>query len=200
MKTLRFLTTGLLMAMIACGWMCWPSAPAAGQEGIGFRLEQVLSAPFPSDLTASPKGERVAWAFDAQGRRNVWGAEGPEFKARQLTAYDQDTGQELTELQFTHDGEWVVYVRGGGENAAGDIPNPTSDPAGVEQAIYAVSFRDGRVRKLGEGNAPIVSPTDNRVVFNRGGQLHLVEIAEGRPISKTKSWTVTRLVEKSKAV
>ena len=28
----------------------------------------------------------------------------------------------------------------------------------------------------------------------------LVEIAEGRPISRTKSWTVTRLVEKSKAV
>ena len=28
----------------------------------------------------------------------------------------------------------------------------------------------------------------------------LVEIAEGRPISKTKSWTVTRLVEKAKAV
>ena len=28
----------------------------------------------------------------------------------------------------------------------------------------------------------------------------LVEIAEGRPISKTKSWAVTRLVEKSKAV
>ena len=28
----------------------------------------------------------------------------------------------------------------------------------------------------------------------------LVEIAEGRPISKTKSWTVTRLVEKSKEV
>lgn len=28
----------------------------------------------------------------------------------------------------------------------------------------------------------------------------LVEIAEGRPISKTKTWTVTRLVEKSKVV
>jgi small subunit ribosomal protein S17 len=28
----------------------------------------------------------------------------------------------------------------------------------------------------------------------------LVEIAEGRPISKTKSWTVTRLIEKSKEV
>ena len=28
----------------------------------------------------------------------------------------------------------------------------------------------------------------------------LVEIAECRPLSKTKSWTVTKLVEKSKAV
>jgi len=28
----------------------------------------------------------------------------------------------------------------------------------------------------------------------------LVEIAECRPLSRTKSWTVTRLVEKSKAV
>ena len=28
----------------------------------------------------------------------------------------------------------------------------------------------------------------------------LVEIAEGRPISKTKSWVVTRLIEKASAV
>ena len=28
----------------------------------------------------------------------------------------------------------------------------------------------------------------------------LVEISEGRPISKTKSWTVTRLIEKAKLV
>ena len=28
----------------------------------------------------------------------------------------------------------------------------------------------------------------------------LVEIAEGRPISKTKSWTVTRLLEKARLV
>jgi len=32
------------------------------------------------------------------------------------------------------------------------------------------------------------------------GEGDLVEIAECRPISRTKSWKVTRLVEKSKAV
>jgi len=38
---------------------------------------------------------------------------------------------------------------------------------------------------------------DEKGEFKQGD---LVEIAEGRPISKTKSWTVTRLIEKAKLV
>ena len=34
----------------------------------------------------------------------------------------------------------------------------------------------------------------------QGWKMDLVEIAECRPISRTKSWRVTKLVEKSKAV
>src|SRR5262245_41345349 len=152
---------------------------AAAQQNNGFTLEQVLSSPFPSDLVAAPTGERVAWVFDAQGKRNVWVAEGPDFKARQLTQYNEDTGQELTDLSFTRDGKWLVYVRGGNPNSAGDIPNPTSDPSGAEQAIYAVSWDAGRVIKLADGDSPVVSSTDNRVVFSKENQIHLVEIAEG---------------------
>ena len=36
-----------------------------------FTLQQVLSAPFPSGLTAAPQGGRVAWVYDTQGVRNV---------------------------------------------------------------------------------------------------------------------------------
>src|ERR1700741_1038448 len=79
----------------------------------GFTVEQVLSSPFPNELVASPSGERIAWIFDAQGRRNVWVAEGPQFRARQLTHYTEDDGQELSELTFTHDGRWLIFVRGG---------------------------------------------------------------------------------------
>lgn len=143
----------------------------------GFTLAQVLSAPFPTDLVAAPQGERIAWVFNWQGKRNVWVAEGPQFKARQLTQYDEDTGQELTELAFTHDGQWLVYVRGGNENSAGDVPNPTSDPAGAKQELYAVEFTSGRVVRLAAGESPVVSPVDNRVVFSKDGQLHIVEVA-----------------------
>jgi dipeptidyl aminopeptidase/acylaminoacyl peptidase len=180
MKTARLLALLLLALLFVfeAGFAVNHSRSSARQDG-GFTLEQILSSPFPSDLVAAPAGERIAWVFDAQGKRNVWVAEGPDFKARQLTQYNEDTGQELTDLRFTRDGKWLVYVRGGNPNSAGDIPNPTSDPSGAAQAIYAVSWDAGRVIKLADGDSPVVSPTDNRVIFSKEDQIHLVEIAEG---------------------
>src|SRR5215472_2500513 len=90
-----------------------------------FTLEQVLSAPFPSDLTTAKNRNRVAWVFDQQGKHNIWDAEAPSFAARQLTRYSEDDGQELSQLRFSSDANALVYVRGGGKNSAGQVPNPT---------------------------------------------------------------------------
>src|SRR2546421_10654923 len=98
-----------------------------------FSLEQVTSSPFPSELTVSKRGDKIAWAFDAEGKRNIWIAEAPAFNARQLTHYNNDDGQELTDLLFSPNGNLVAYVRGGNANQAGEVPNPTSDPAGAKQ-------------------------------------------------------------------
>src|SRR5436190_16357973 len=69
----RTLLTALLLA----------SAAAAAT----FTLEQVLSAPFPSDLVAAPGGGKVAWLLNERGARNVWMAAAPDFKGVRLTAY-----------------------------------------------------------------------------------------------------------------
>src|SRR6266851_9569434 len=111
----RNLVALALLAIIAA------SAPAKT-----FTLEQVMSSPFPSELTISKRGDKVAWAFDAQGKRNIWIAEAPTFSARQLTRYDSDEGQELTDLELGPNGNAVAYVRGGAKNQAGEVPNPTS--------------------------------------------------------------------------
>lgn len=174
-----FVSLGACLLLVAALLLAVSFNQSSAQQTDGFTIEQVLSAPFPSDLIAAPTGERIAWVFDAQGKRNIWVADGPEFKARQLTQYNEDTGQELTQLSFTHDGRWIVFVRGGEPNSAGEIPNPTSDPAGASQAIHAVSVADGRVKKLAYGESPVVSPTDARVVFSKDGQIHLVEIVDG---------------------
>src|SRR5574341_55247 len=179
MKIIRPLALLCLVSLLAAGLnLALDSSSSSAQQNSGFTLRQALSSPFPSDLVAAPTGERIAWLFNAEGKRNVWVAEGPDFKARQLTQYNEDTGQEITGLEFTHDGKWLVYVRGGDANSAGEIPNPISDPSGASQAIYAVSWDTGRVRKLAEGDSPVVSPTDNRVVFSKDNQIHIVEIAD----------------------
>src|SRR5215471_1151824 len=63
-----------------------------------FTLKQVISYPYPSNIITSPTGSRVAWVFNEQGIRNIWVAEGPDFKARRLTENNADDGQELTNL------------------------------------------------------------------------------------------------------
>jgi dipeptidyl aminopeptidase/acylaminoacyl peptidase len=133
----------------------------------GFTIEQVLSSPFPSELIASAGGDRVAWVFRVEGRRNIWIAEAPAFKGRQLTRYDKDDGQDITQVVFSPDGNWIAYVRGGPPNNDNDVPNPTTDPAGARQEVWLVNTRTGVTSKIGEGSTPSFTPRGDRVVFAR---------------------------------
>lgn len=137
----------------------------------GFTIEQVLSSPFPSELIASAGGDRVAWVFRAEGPRNIWIAGAPAFKGRQLTRYDKDDGQDITQAIFSPDGNWIAYVRGGPPNSENEIPNPTSDPAGARQEVWIVNTRSGVTVKIGEGSSPAFTPRSDRVVFAREGDL-----------------------------
>src|SRR4051794_8641178 len=92
-------------------------AAAASAQAGGFSINQVKSLPFPNELVASPRGSRIAYALNEEGKRNVWVADGPQYKARQLTNYTLDDGQELTSLSISADGKYVVYVRGGEHSA-----------------------------------------------------------------------------------
>ncbi len=162
--------------LIAVGLCLILARPAAAQQA--FTLEQVMSAPFPSDLTAAPQGGRFVWVQDDRGMRNLWVAEAPAYQGRQVTRYAEDDGQELSRLQFTPDGSSVVYVRGGPPNRAGEIPNPTSDPEGAGLALWIVPVAGGAPRKLADGAGPAVSPKGDVVAFLRRGEVWSVAIAD----------------------
>ena len=165
--------------------------------GNGFSLEQVLSSPFPSDLIASPKGDKLAWVFNAEGKRNIWIAEAPEFKGRQLTHYDKDDGQEITEPEFSPDGNWIAFVYGGPPNSEKDIPNPTSDPAGALQEVRVANVRSGTVIKAGEGTSPMFSPSSDRVIFENDNHLWWVPLPA---TLTTKNTTAAKTVAAPKKV
>jgi dipeptidyl aminopeptidase/acylaminoacyl peptidase len=137
-----------------------------------FSLEQVMSAPFPSNLIAAKKSNRIAWTLDQDGRRNIWVAEGPAFTARQLTKYSDDDGQELSDLSFSADSNTLVYVRGEGKNAAGQVPNPTSNPAGTEQAVWTVAWSGGEPKRVDAGHSPEIS-SRGTIAYAKDGQIWL---------------------------
>ncbi len=143
---------------------------AANVPAQSFTLEQVMSSPFPSELTASNRGDRVAWAFAAEGKRNIWMADSPGFVARQLTRYDKEDGGALSELVFAPNGNLLAYVRGEGRNQAGEYPNPTTDSAGTSQQVWVVDVRTGRTTFIGEGNTPTFAASGTHVVWIRNGE------------------------------
>lgn len=168
----RTLRSHGLLPMIALLAVCVPTKAQPNS----FTIEQVMSAPFPSDLVAAPAGDGVAWVFDAAGARNVWVAEPPDYKGRALTSYASDDGQDIAELAWTPDARSIVYVRGGDFENLREAPNPRSFPQGVEQDIWVLSLAGGAPRKLAPGRSPAVSPNGDDVAFIYQDQVWLVKL------------------------
>lgn len=132
------------------------------------------SYPFPTELHASAKGTRIAWAMDEQGVRNIYVAEGPSFTPKKITAFTRNDGQELTSVSISDDGNWVVFVRGGdhGANYDGGLPiNAANEVNPFKVQVAAVPFAGGETKYLSEGDAPEIAPDSKTVAFIKGGQV-----------------------------
>lgn len=144
-----------------------------------FSFESIKTYPFPTDLTASPKGSKIAWTFNEQGQRNIFVAQGSEFAPRKLTNYNDDGGQEITSLAVSADGNWVVYVRGGdhGSNWDDDAPVNTSFlPEQPKVQIWSVPFDGGEPKMIADGDLPVLSPDSKTVAFVKANQVWTTKV------------------------
>lgn len=143
-----------------------------------FTIEQVLSAPYPSELTSADKADRIAWVMNDEGVRNIWTASAPDYEPLQLTEYTEDDGLPLSSLILSPNGSFLIYIRGGARNRAGEHPNPTSDPEGGKQSIWMISTDgEGESLRISGGANPELSPDGKSLLFHRG-PLHIVTLPE----------------------
>jgi dipeptidyl aminopeptidase/acylaminoacyl peptidase len=182
----RLLLVVVLVALAAAAVL---SAAAATQAPGGYSLTQILGFTFASELVAAPKGQRFAWTMFQRGVRSIWVADGPDFIPRTLATYKDDDGQELTNLAFSADGRFVVYVRGGdhGANWAGEgglVPNPTSSPVQPKMQIWSVAVDGGASVLLADGDEPAPNPVDSRVAFVKGREIWVVPVEGGKPAQR----------------
>ena len=166
-RIFTLLGMALMIALITC---------AATAQTV--TLEKLLSAPFPSEISAAPTAPRVAWIETERGLCNLFVADAPDYRARQLTKYTKDDGQRLSNITWSSNAKTIVYVRGDSANRAGENPNPASDPAGAEQALWRISVDGGEPVRIAIGSAPSLSPRGDQLVFLRRGQIFATSLTE----------------------
>ena len=136
--------------------------------GLLFTLQQALSFPMPAALVSGPGGNDIAYILNESGVRSVWYARAPLYRPQMLWTSGKDDGQELTSLQISADGKYVVYVRGGAHDAnwvERPWPDPDSSPSEPKLQVMAVSTQGGAPKALGDGDYPAIAPGSTRVAF-----------------------------------
>jgi dipeptidyl aminopeptidase/acylaminoacyl peptidase len=156
-----------------------------------FTLEQVMSSPFPTELTAAKQANVVAWDFNEKGAENVWIARAPDYVGRQVTHYSGDDGQHIASLQFTPDGRTIVFARGSELNGVARSANPLSLPAQPKQQVWAADADTGTPHLLGdmgceeEGCEDIqISPDGRYAVWEAKHELWMAPVSGGTGTAK----------------
>lgn len=140
-------------------------------------MEQVGKFSFPSELTSSAKGEKIAWAMNEQGKRNVYLAEGPDFTPKKVTEFNEDDGQEISSLQFSPDGNWLVFVRGGdhgGGNASSTV-NAQNLPILPKVEIWKINLSTGKAEAIVEGDNPSLAK-EHQLLYLKNGQVWTADL------------------------
>jgi dipeptidyl aminopeptidase/acylaminoacyl peptidase len=173
-----------LVAVLAVGLTLAAMPTAAPQSGAP-TLDQFLGAASPLEVVAASKADRVAWVAYERGRRNVYTAAAPAFTPVKLTSYTKDDGVDLTDVKLSADGSTAVFVRGSAPNRQGWNANPSGDPNGGEEAIWAArTATPGISWRVMEGSNPQVSPDGRFVLVAKDGQIYRPRLSPVRPLTE----------------
>ncbi len=146
-----------------------------------FTLQQILSAPYSTALTAAPAGSLFAWVEDAEGRHNLW-VGGPHQPARELTHNTEDDAQDITQLAWSPDATAIAFTYGAESGADGKPANPAhlQRPTPVEVLLQPLALGAPPI-DLGEGRAPLFARDGRSLYFIRAGQIWIADIASSTP-------------------
>lgn len=147
-------------------------------------VNELLSVPFVDNLASSPDMGQIAWTFDMEGVQNIYYSNDKGSSYQQLSTYNEPDGQKITNLQFSPNGQWLVYTRGGelGGNWDREQPsNATSMPKPYQPEIRALRIKDKKdillVKNPNDAQAAI-SPNNKDIAFIKNNKVWGVTLTD----------------------
>ena len=146
--------------------------------GSAQKIENYLSAPFPTDLNSLASGKTIAWVFNDKGSRNIYMAEVPAFNAKKITNYAGDDGMEVNSLEFTPDGNQIVFVRGNAPNNNNETANPAFLQTSTARNIWIINKDGSQLRKIVAASSFKISPNGKTLAYISGGQIWTTSLTD----------------------
>ena len=158
----------------------------SAQEPKPFTLQQILSAPYATSLTAAPVGNLFAWVEDTEGRHNLF-IGGPNQPARQLTHNTEDDAQDISQLAWSPDASAIAYAYGAESGADGHPANPAhlQRPTPVEIILQPLAPA-AQPTIIGEGHSPLFLPNAHILLFIRAGKIYSQDLSSPTPPAATQ--------------
>jgi len=141
-------------------------------------IEEFLSAPYPTSLTASADGKTIAWVFNDKGSRNIYVVTSPSFVVKKITNYTGDDGMDIGNLQFTPDGNNLLFVRGNAKNGSGEAANPAFLQTSTASNVWMIAKDGGRLRKITAGSYYKLSPDGKTLASPYQGQIWTLSLTD----------------------
>jgi dipeptidyl aminopeptidase/acylaminoacyl peptidase len=132
----------------------------------GFSVEQILSSPFPSSLTAASSGQPIAWVFNNQGIGNIWMAKGPDFKARQITQFKKDDGRPIRICGFVEN-KSLLFSKNFRFNPD---QNPLPDKG---SKLFLLNLSTGEMKKIADTGNCVISPDSDLLAYTSGEAMYV---------------------------
>jgi dipeptidyl aminopeptidase/acylaminoacyl peptidase len=179
----------MLLRMIPKRWMALAALSLAlaapSLHAQQFTLQQVMSAPYATDLLAAPTGDSFAWVEHTEGRNNLF-IGGPHTPARALTHNTADDALDVYDLAWAPDSTAIAFTFGPSDDdptGDGKPANPARLQRPVAPEVIVQRLAAGATPvDLGEGHKPFFLP-DGRLLFVRAGQIWWADLTQPAPVA-----------------
>ncbi len=138
-------------------------------------LENILSAPYSSDLAKSQNGNYLAWVTNSRGVREIFAHDVINNQTNKFFSSGEDSGMVIGNLTISNDGQQVFFNYGSAPNRHGETANPSSFIHYPKRLILRVT-KEAELDTIGPHGGFLLHPDQSSLLIPKGNDLLKLDI------------------------